>query len=168
MNVTALIGHEKPASRTRLVGEAVGSALAGRCGGASVEVVDLSSFLGELVTGGDAVAAARSTVRDSDVLVVASPTYKATYTGVLKVFLDGYRAGDLARCVAVPVMLAAAPHHALAGDVHLRPLLVELGAVCPTSAVFVLDGEVEHAGAQVARWADAAAPVVRGVLAARP
>ncbi len=36
-------------------------------------------------------------------------------------------------------MLGAAPQHALAAELHLRPLLVELGAAGPTPALFVLD-----------------------------
>jgi len=68
-------------------------------------------------------------------LVVASPTYKATYTGLLELFLDGYGPAPLAGVEAVPLMVGAAPHHALAVDVHLTPLLLELGASVPAAAL---------------------------------
>ena len=68
-------------------------------------------------------------------------TLQATYTGLLKLFLDRFAGGVGLRGVAVPLMLGAAPHHALAPELHLRPLLVELGASVPTSALYVLDRE---------------------------
>ena len=76
----------------------------------------------------EAVAAAKG----ADLLVVASPTYKATYTGLLKLFLDQIGADDLAGVVTVPVMVGAGAGHALAVETHLRPVLVELGAAMPT------------------------------------
>jgi FMN reductase len=39
-------------------------------------------------------------------------------------------------------MLAGAPRHALTADMHPRPLLLELGASCPTPAVFALEQRV--------------------------
>jgi len=68
----------------------------------------------------------------SDLVVVASPTYKATYTGILKSFFDRYNSDALVGTVSIPVMTGAAPIHALAPEVHLRPLLVELGSSTPT------------------------------------
>jgi FMN reductase len=41
-----------------------------------------------------------------DLLIVASPIYKATYTGVLKVLLDRIPMEGLAGRVAIPVMVA--------------------------------------------------------------
>jgi FMN reductase len=52
-------------------------------------------------------------VLDGDVLVVASPTYKATYSGLLKAFLDRLATGSLAGKTAVPVLLGGAPNHQL-------------------------------------------------------
>ena len=43
----------------------------------------------------------------ADLVVVASPTYKATYTGLLKLFLDRFAGGTGLRGVAVPLMLGA-------------------------------------------------------------
>src|SRR5699024_1316445 len=36
----------------------------------------------------DLIASARATVTDADAVVVGSPVFKATYTGLLKVFID--------------------------------------------------------------------------------
>ena len=62
----------------------------------------------------------------ADLVVVASPTYKATYTGLLKLFLDRFSTDGL-RGVAVPLMLGAGPAHALAPELSLRPVLAEIG-----------------------------------------
>ena len=87
----------------------------------------------------------------SDVVIVASPTYKATYTGLLKVFLDRFPHQGLGGVTAIPLMLGAADTHALAVEHGLRPLLVELGASVPTRGLFVLDSEHADA-APYDRW----------------
>lgn len=86
-------------------------------------------------------------------MVVASPTYKASYTGMLKAFLDRYGNRSLASVVAVPVMTGAAPQHAMTPDVHLRPLLVELGASVPTSAPYFPIDRLDQLDAIVESWA---------------
>jgi len=79
-------------------------------------------------------------VADADLLVVASPTYKATYTGLLKAFLDRLPHLNLRGVVAIPVMTGADLRHSMAPDTHLRALLVELGATVPTHGLyFVID-----------------------------
>jgi len=75
------------------------------------------------------------------VVVVASPTYKATYTGLLKAFLDRFPHQGLGGVTAIPLMLGASPVHSLATEHGLRPLLVELGASVPTRGLYVLDSE---------------------------
>jgi FMN reductase len=127
MNVTIVVGNPKPKSRTREVAEAVAGAT---FPAADVSVVELSEYTGELFSWSsapvdDLVAAVLAT----DVLVVASPTYKATYTGLTKAFLDHFSAGSLAAVLAIPVMTGADRTHALGVDTALVPLLTELGAV---------------------------------------
>jgi FMN reductase len=54
-------------------------------------------------------------VSEAAVVVVASPTRMATYTGLLKLFLDRFPA-DALRGVAGPLMLGAGPAHVLAPE----------------------------------------------------
>ena len=127
MNVTIVVGNPKPKSRTREVAEAVASATFPLAGG---EVVELSEYAEELFSwSSERVKELVARVAATDVLVVASPTYKATYTGLTKAFLDHYPAGSLAGVVALPVMTGADRTHALGVDTTLVPLLTELGAV---------------------------------------
>jgi FMN reductase len=71
--------------------------------------------------------------------VFASPTFKATYTGVLKLFLDQFPTDGLAGVMAFPVMLGAGPAHAMAPDLLLKPVLVEMGAICPAAGLYLID-----------------------------
>ncbi|TDP37796.1 FMN reductase [Nocardia ignorata] len=103
------------------------------------------------------------TLSGVDVLVVASPTYKATYTGLLKAFLDRYGPPALDGVVAVPVMVGGAPAHAMAVEVHLHPLLVELGAVTPTRGLFVLESDIDRLTGVVADWLTGARTALRMV-----
>ena len=146
--VAVVVGNPKPRSRTyesALI-------LADRLGGADL-VVDLAAHASELFDwGAPRVTELVEEVASSLVVVVASPTYKATYTGLLKAFLDMYGPGGLAGVVAVPVVVSGNPAHALVGEVHLRPLLVELGAVVPTRALTLVESQLTDLDPVIDRW----------------
>jgi FMN reductase len=166
MRVAVVVGNPKEGSRTLGVANAVADAIAAGLseeGKGDVErlVVDLAVHASQLFDwGAEAVAALNAEVASSDVIVVASPTYKATYTGMLKAFLDRYNTNGLASTVAVPVMTGAAPIHALAPEVYLRPLLVELGASVPCRGLYVVESQLPDLNAVVAAWAEGAMPLV--------
>src|SRR5258708_1665570 len=125
-HAVTVIGNPKAASRTRLVAETVlGSILDCVGGGVESEVVELADYASEIfVPESPALNELIQRVGQSDLIVVASPTFKATYTGLLKGFFDRYGNNGLAGSVVVPVMVGASPVHALAPEVFLRPLLV--------------------------------------------
>ncbi|MCD0452363.1 NAD(P)H-dependent oxidoreductase [Actinocorallia sp. API 0066] len=168
MRVTVLVGNPKARSRTLAVAEAVADAVADAvapvAGPVERRVVDLADHAGRLFDWADEeVAALNAEVASSDFVIVASPTYKAAYTGLLKAFLDRYPTDGLAGTVAVPVMTGGSPHHALAPETTLRPLLVELGASVPTRAVYAVVSSAEPDGGDaVARWAAAHGAVLAG------
>ncbi len=99
-------------------------------------------------------------VAAADVAVFASPTYKAAYTGMLKAFLDRYGNNGLAGVTAVPVMTGGWPGHLLAVEVHLRPVLVELGATVPARGLYVTEPELADLSAAVAKWTATAFPLI--------
>lgn len=103
----------------------------------------------------------------ADVLVLASPTYKATYSGLLKVFLDRIGTGALAGTAAVPLLLGGAPNHQLAVDVHFTPLLLELGAAVPARGLFVLESELEAFADTARSWARDHALALGGAIRRR-
>jgi len=161
VTVAVIIGNPNPGGRTTTVGEAVGTAIAGARGGDEVVVIELATIASHLFEwGNDDVKALTEQVAGADVIIAACPTYKATYTGLLKAFLDQYGTDGLAGCQAVPVMVGAAPHHALAPEVHLRPLLVELGASVPSRGLYMLDTAMDTLDDVVAEWARTAGPLL--------
>ncbi|SHN47934.1 NADPH-dependent FMN reductase [Cryptosporangium aurantiacum] len=155
MKAVAVVGNPKRASRTAEAAQIVARAL----GAESVELIELTELGPALLGWGDpAVAEAKEKVKDADLAVIASPTYKATYTGLLKLFLDHFEGQTgLAGVTAVPLMLGAGEAHALAPDVLLKPVLVEIGATCPTAGLYLLDrdyGESARLRAWLEQWAD--------------
>jgi FMN reductase len=159
--VVIIVGNPKPKSRTLDVARATARAVAGVAGwdaGVPPVEVDLAEVAAELFDwGSDAVQAHVARLRGARLAVVASPVYKATYSGLLKAFLDRIGQGELCHVVVVPLMVGAAANHALALEVHLRPLLVELGAVLPTRGLYVLESELPDVDRAIAGWLGAEA-----------
>jgi FMN reductase len=164
VSTIAVVGNPKPHSRTRSAAELVVERLTGAPPDRVVDVIDLGAGL--LGWGDPAVGEAVDALRAAEVAVVASPTYKATYTGLLKLFLDQVGTGDLAGVVAVPLMLGGGPTHALAPELLLKPVLVELGATAPTRGLYLLDRAWDDPVALDA-WLTAAGPQVAAARTAR-
>jgi FMN reductase len=162
-----VVGNPKARSRTLTVAEEVLHQL-GDClgpGRAEPLTVDLAGHTAEIFDWGSAtMQALTAEVAQCRLLVVASPTYKATYTGLLKAFLDRYGNDGLRGVVAVPVMVGAAPVHYLAPEVYLRPLLVELGATVPSRALYVMEPDIARLPEVVAKWAATARPLISAAL----
>lgn len=148
--VVTVVGNPKAASRTTRVAAAVAARLGATSDDTIIELAGLASGLFDY--GDVRVQAAVDAVLAADRLVVASPTYKATYTGLLKAFLDRFGAGSLNDLPTVPVMVAATPRHALAVNVHLCPVLLELSASLPGPSVFVLESELDQLEAVIDAW----------------
>jgi FMN reductase len=158
MKTVVVCGNPKAASRTLNAAVTTAQLLSGGEVDAIVDVATLGPGL--LGWGDETVKAAVAEVASADLLVVASPTFKATYTGLLKLFLDQFAGGEGMRGVtAVPLMLGAAPAHAMAPELLLKPVLSELGAACPAPGLYLIDKEAEEKGAEtpalaayVERW----------------
>jgi FMN reductase len=149
MTVTVVVGNPKASSRTLAAAHRVAEELTGR---PAEHEFDLARFGAGLLDWGDAdVALAVDQVRASELVIVATPTYKGSYTGLLKLFLDRFAAGSLQGVQAVPLMLGGHWRHALAPEVFLKTVLNEIGASTPTSGLFLLDSEWDAADA-LADW----------------
>jgi len=75
-----------------------------------------------------AIARALRAVADADAIVIATPIYKASYTGLLKAFLDLLPQDGLAGKLVLPLATGGGHAHTLALDYALRPVLHALGA----------------------------------------
>ncbi len=115
--------------------------------------VDLAALPAEALLGrarDPRVEQAIATVLGADLLLAATPIYRATYSGLLKVFLDLLPEGGLARAVVVPIAAGGGPGHLLALDHGLRPLFSSLGACVVPLGIYVtpehfLDGRASPA-----------------------
>jgi len=149
------------------VAESVASASADAAGliGAERMTVDLAELGPELFDWSSArVREAVDSIRGCSLTVVASPTYKASFTGLLKSFLDWFSTTDLDGVTVVPVMVGAGLQHALAVEVHLRPVLVELGASLPTRGLYVTEGELQNLDNIITAWLQEAGPRLRAAV----
>ena len=161
--VAVVVGNPKPQSRTLVAATYVATELSGH---APDLVVDLADLGASLLDWKDAdVAELVAAVGAADLVVFASPTYKGTYTGLLKLFLDRF-ATDGLDGVAVPLMLGAGPGHALAPELSLRPVLTEIGGTVATKGLYVVDSAHDDPSAY-AHWLELSRPVVTAILASR-
>jgi FMN reductase len=172
VRVTVLVGNPKAQSRTLRVASRVADLVEQRLSATrqpSRLTIDLADIGPELFDWASRhVTGLVDDVIASDLLVVASPTYKATYTGLLKLFLDRIPAPALQPVVAVPVMIGGSPIHSLAPEVHLRPVLIELGASCPTKGLFVLETQFDELHGVIDAWLDDAERSLRRALMPNP
>jgi FMN reductase len=156
-SITTVVGNPKPGSRTLGAATTLAQALVPAVWDGEVDqtVVDLATIAGGLLApwllSPEAKAAAES-VRSSGVLVIATPTYKASYTGLLKLFLDVFPAGALSSTVVVPLIVSGGPAHRHLGDLQLRPVLSELGAVLPAPSLLLEESELPQLDGLVASY----------------
>ena len=158
MNVVVVVGNPRIGSRTRQAAELVVRRLTGAPPTRVIELAELGAAL--LTADHPDVAAAKRAVHGAQLVVFATPTFKATYSGLLKLFVDCFAAGELSGTEAVALMLGASPHHALAGEYTLKPVLSEIGCSCPAPALFLLESEWQSSPA-LDSWLARAAPAHR-------
>ncbi|MBF8377327.1 NADPH-dependent FMN reductase [Alicyclobacillus mali] len=85
------------------------------------------------------IHSAVSAVVSSDAVVIATPVYKAAYTGLLKTFLDLLPQDALHDTTVLPIATGGSFGHLLAIDYALKPVLTALGARTFVSSVYLLD-----------------------------
>ena len=126
-HVVGVSGSPTAPSRTTVLVDAVARSFAEATGGTST-TIELAPLLGELGAGpfrsnlSPRVQDALETVETADVIVVGSPAYRATYTGLFKLFFD--HIGQYA-LVDKPIVLTAtggSDRHALLVEHQMRPL----------------------------------------------
>lgn len=96
---------------------------------ARLDVRDLpAAALLALDSGEPAIARALAQLRQADAVVVATPVYKAAYSGLLKAFLDLLPQDALAGKLVLPLATGGSQSHMLALDYALRPVLASMSA----------------------------------------
>lgn len=154
LKISIVVGNPKPASRTLKVAETLVQKLFSDAAH-QVEIIDLVDHIDEIFAWpSKKMDTLNERVATSDVVVFASPTYKATYTGLLKAFLDRYPNNGLAGVTAIPLLTGGDPTHSLGPTVNLAPLLVELGATVPGRGFYFVIGHMDRLDEVVQSAAD--------------
>lgn len=86
----------------------------------------------------------KALIEKADGLIIATPIYKASYTGVLKAFLDLLPQKALAGKVILPLATGGTIAHYLSIDYSLKPVLSELGARSYISTVYAIDKQIQR------------------------
>jgi FMN reductase len=85
---------------------------------------------------------AKAQVAGAEAVVVATPVYKAAYSGVLKAFLDVLPQDGFAGKLVLPLATGGSQSHMLALDYALRPVLSALGAKHVLPSIYATDAQV--------------------------
>lgn len=114
--------------------------------GAEIEFVHATDIPAEDLVfakfGSEAVKAAVAKVEQADAVVIASPVYKASYTGLLKTFLDLLPQKGLEKKIVLPLFIGGTMAHFLSIDYALKPVLSSLGARYILTGVYAVDAQV--------------------------
>jgi FMN reductase len=89
------------------------------------------------------IAEAIEAVAQADAIIIATPVYKAAYSGLLKVFLDLLPQDAFTGKLVLPIASGGSLAHALAIDYSLRPVLSALNAHNVLPGIFAVDKEIE-------------------------
>ena len=142
-SVIGLSGSPNTASRSRALLELALAAL-DRQGAGPTRLIDLAHLPSDALLGRREdrdVADAIQAVLDAGIVVVSTPIYRATYSGLLKVFFDLLPQDALARKVGIPIATGGGPGHLLAVDHGLRPLFASVGALVVATGVYGTDAQ---------------------------
>ena len=144
--IVGFAGSSSRPSRTRALVEALANAAARRAGG-DVTLYDLNEVhpsLGATLDPASAppdLAALIASITEADALIVGSPVYKGTYTGLFKHLFDLIEPKALKD---KPVLLSAtggSERHALVLDHGLRPLFAFFSADIIATGVYATEAD---------------------------
>ena len=88
------------------------------------------------------IVEATARVAEADGIIVATPVYKAAYSGLLKTFLDVLPQFALRGKVVLPLATGGTIAHVLAIDYALRPVLSALDPLHVVNGLFLLDKQI--------------------------
>src|SRR4028118_35318 len=90
-----------------------------------------------------AIQQAKTLVEQANGVFIATPIYKASYSGLLKAFLDLLSPSALSGKVVLPIATGGTLAHLLAIDYALKPVIATLGARYVLGGVYLLDTQIQ-------------------------
>lgn len=124
-----------------------------RCAEAGVDtrMIDLCELPADDLLGrtrSAAIVDALAAVNGARIVIIGTPVYRASYSGMLKVFFDLFTMDALDGKVAIPIATGGGPAHQLVIDHALRPLLASVGAQVVATGIYATDAQFGAAGPQ--------------------
>lgn len=110
-------------------------------------------------TSDPAIASALRAVEKASGIVLATPTYKAAYSGLLKSFVDFLPQFGFAGKAVLPLATGGSIAHVLALDYALRPVVHSLGPRHVVQSFFLLNQHVTVTDDQLEIHPDSAGPL---------
>jgi FMN reductase len=89
------------------------------------------------------IAHTHALIKAADAIIVLSPVYKGSYTGILKAFLDLLPEKIFAGKIVAPVLTGGTIAHLLSIEYAFKPIFSLLGAREILHGVFILDTNVQ-------------------------
>jgi FMN reductase len=89
---------------------------------------------------------ANKKVENSNIIVILTPVYKASFSGVLKTYLDLLPQNSLEGKTIIPIAIGGTLGHLLMIDYALKPVLAALGATHILKGVYILDSQIKKLG----------------------
>ncbi|MFM9443147.1 NADPH-dependent FMN reductase [Streptomyces acidiscabies] len=142
--VLSVSGSPSPSSRTGRLLRHLDQRLTAQ--GHRVVPLDVRTIPAEALLGADfqhpAIVEATDLFADADGVVIGTPIYKASYSGVLKSLLDLLPQYALTGKTVLPLATGGSTAHVLALDYALRPVLTSMGAAHIVQGWFTLDKDI--------------------------
>lgn len=144
-HILAIAGNPTSPSRTQALVEYTNQLLQQQ--GFSTETIVVRDFSAEALVYGQynspALEPIKAKLEQAEGVIVATPIYKASYTGLLKAFLDLLPQRAFEGKVVLPIATGGTIAHLLAVDYALKPVLSELKARHVLGGVFAVDKQLE-------------------------
>jgi FMN reductase len=88
------------------------------------------------------IVAALQRVERATAIVIATPVYKAAYSGILKAFIDLWPQFGLRGKVVLPLASGGSPAHTLILDYALRPVLASLAPRQVLDSIYAVEEQI--------------------------
>lgn len=92
----------------------------------------------------EAIKRVNQQVENAQIVVILTPIYKASYTGILKTYLDLLPQKALEGKIVVPLAVGGSAFHLLAIEYALKPVLSVLGATEILNTVYIIDKQIDR------------------------
>src|SRR2546426_9665451 len=164
----AISGSPRSPSRSKLLAELTLEALAER--GYETRLIDLATLPADALLAREESATVDEAIKavgEAPIVIAATPTYRALYTGLLKAFFDLMPQSHLRGKLCIGLQTGTAREHYLSPEYGLRPLFVSLEGI-PAAGIYATDDQFTEgaASARLREWVNELAD--RAVVLSRP